>query len=81
MSAIGKKRTPLARFLVVERARRDWSQEDLAEAAGIGFATVARIETGATDLRDVRLRTIQDLARALDTDTARLVELAEEEGE
>jgi hypothetical protein len=49
--------------------------------AGVGMATVVRLETGATDLREVRVGTLQDLARALDTDTARLVELAEEEGE
>jgi transcriptional regulator with XRE-family HTH domain len=79
--SLEKKRTPLGQFLISEREKRKWNQAKLSVEAGVGMATVVRLETGATDLREVRVGTLQDLARALDTDTARLVELAEEEGE
>ena len=78
---VEKKRTALGQFLVSERAKRGWNQSKLSVEADVGMATVVRLETGATALREVRVGTLQDLARALDTDTARLVELAEEEGE
>ena len=38
----------VARNLKVERAKRGWSQEDLAEASGVGQNSIARYEMGGT---------------------------------
>ena len=38
----------MARNLKVERAKRGWSQEDLAEASGVGQNSIARYEMGGT---------------------------------
>lgn len=38
----------LGRQITVERRVRQWTQEDLAERAGISYQTLAKIERGAT---------------------------------
>jgi transcriptional regulator with XRE-family HTH domain len=70
------ERTPalgaLRASLIFERAQRRLSQQDLAELAGIGRATLSRIESGAAE--DVGLSTIQRLADALGITVTRLLE-------
>lgn len=38
----------VARNLKIERVKRGWSQERLAEASGVGQNSIARYETGTT---------------------------------
>jgi transcriptional regulator with XRE-family HTH domain len=71
-------RTPLADRVIVERARRDWSQEDLAREAGVSPTTVAKLETGR---RATRARTLYKIATALGVDAAELYELARKGGD
>lgn len=59
-----------ARNLKIERARRGWNQRDLADAAGIGFNTVARYEMG---VHTPGLDNALALARALETSIDALV--------
>ena len=68
-------RTPLADRLILERARRDWSQEDLAREAGISPATVAKVEKGRGG---TRARTLFKIATAFGLDATELYELARE---
>jgi transcriptional regulator with XRE-family HTH domain len=70
-------RTPLADRLILERARRDWSQEDLAREAGISPATVAKVEKGRGG---TRARTLFKIATAFGFDATELYELARERG-
>jgi transcriptional regulator with XRE-family HTH domain len=70
-------RTPLADRLILERARRDWSQEDLAREAGISPATVAKVEKGRGG---TRARTLFKIATAFSLDATELYELARERG-
>jgi transcriptional regulator with XRE-family HTH domain len=70
--------TPLADRLILERARRDWSQEDLAREAGISPATVAKLEKGRGS---IRVRTLYKIAAALGIDDAELYVLAQKGGE
>ena len=68
-------RTPLADRVILERARRDWSQEDLAREAGVSPATVAKLEMGRGG---VRTRTLYKIAAAFGMDAGELYELARE---
>ena len=68
-------RTPLADRLILERARRDWSQEDLAREAGISPATVAKVEKGRGG---TRARTLFKIATAFGLDATELYVLARE---
>jgi transcriptional regulator with XRE-family HTH domain len=70
-------RTPLADRLILERARRDWSQEDLAREAGISPATVAKVEKGRGG---TRARTLFKIATAFGLDATELYELVRERG-
>jgi transcriptional regulator with XRE-family HTH domain len=70
-------RTRLADRVILERARRDWSQEDLAREARISPATVAKLEKGRGG---IRVRTLYKIAAALGMDDAELYELAREGG-
>ena len=70
-------RTPLADRLILERAQRDWSQEDLAREAGISPATVAKVEKGRGG---TRARTLFKIATAFGLDAMELYELARERG-
>jgi transcriptional regulator with XRE-family HTH domain len=71
-----RERTPalgaLRANLIFERAQRRLSQQGLADLAGIGRATLSRIESAAAD--DVGLSTIQRLADALGIKVTRLLE-------
>jgi transcriptional regulator with XRE-family HTH domain len=69
-------RTPLADRVILERARRDWSQEDLARQAGISPATVAKVEKGRGG---TRARTLYKIAAALGMDPTDLYELVRKE--
>lgn len=66
-------RTPLADRVIMERARRDWSQEDLAREADVSPATIAKVETGRGS---TRVRTLYKIATALGVDAEELYELA-----
>ncbi len=46
-----------------ERMKRDWSQEQLAEAAGIGRSTLASIERS---MSSATLDVVEKIAKALD---------------
>ena len=70
-------RTPLADRLILERAQRDWSQEDLAREAGISPATVAKVEKGRGG---TRARTLFKIATAFGLDATELYELVRERG-
>jgi transcriptional regulator with XRE-family HTH domain len=69
-------RTPLADRVILERARRDWTQEALARQAGISPATVAKVEKGRGG---TRARTLYKIAAALGMDPTDLYELARKE--
>jgi transcriptional regulator with XRE-family HTH domain len=55
---------PLREKLRTERRRAALTQEELAEKAGVGIATIARIETG--DIEEPRVSTLRKLAHALE---------------
>ncbi len=76
MTVMELGRTQLADRLILERARRDWSQEDLAREAGISPATVAKVEKGRGS---TRARTLYKIATAFGIDAAELYDLAREE--
>lgn len=61
----------LGRNLKAAREAREWSQEDLAHQAGIQPADISRIEAGK---RDLRLSTIEKLAKALGIPPGRLLD-------
>ena len=70
-------RTPLADRLILERARRDWSQEELAREAGVSPTTIAKVEKGHGG---ARARTLYKIANALGIDAMELYELARKGG-
>jgi transcriptional regulator with XRE-family HTH domain len=53
-----------------QRKRRKWTQEALAEEAGMHLVEVGRVERG---VRDMRVSTVAKLARALDVPASRLL--------
>ncbi len=63
--------SPLA-FRVAElRKARGWTQEELAERAGVGRVTIARIESGKN--RRVDLDVLERLAAAFDVGAGYLI--------
>lgn len=64
MQTTGKKISDL-------RIRRGWTQEDLADKAGVTVRTIQRIETGATQ---PRLYTLKTLAEVLGTEVGDLLQ-------
>ena len=56
------------------RRLRAYSQQDLADAAGVGRNTISRIERGETGAQG---RTLRRLAEALGVDVAELVKREE----
>lgn len=52
------------------RAKRGWTQEQLAEKAGINRGYLARLETGR---HDPTITTLEKLAKALKVKTAELL--------
>ncbi len=75
MAVMELGRTPLADRVILERARRDWSQEDLARIAGISPATVAKVEKGRGG---TRARTLYKIAAAFGIDATELYDLVRE---
>jgi transcriptional regulator with XRE-family HTH domain len=57
------------------RLMRAMSQQELADAAGIGRNTVNRLEQGRTGVQG---RTLRRLAQALDVDVSELVQIEDE---
>jgi predicted transcriptional regulator len=63
---------PLKETLRRERRRAGLTQGELADKAGVGIATIARIETG--DIDAPRVSTLRKLARALGVEVRDLLE-------
>ena len=60
----------LAMRVKEERERRGWTQEQLAEKAGISRGFLARLETAR---HDPKLSTLEKIAKALKIDIAKLL--------
>ncbi len=54
---------PITDALAAARKRKGWSQRDLSERANIPQSHISKIESGAVD---IKLSTLQELARLLD---------------
>lgn len=54
----------LAKNIKRFRAKRGFSQEDLARAAGVTYSALSKIEAGYS--QDPRVKTLQKISRALD---------------
>jgi len=63
---------PLKEKLRTERRRAALTQGELAAKAGVGIATIARIEAG--DIEEPRVSTLRKLARALGMEPRDLLE-------
>jgi transcriptional regulator with XRE-family HTH domain len=68
-----KKRTPLARRIVAERANRGWTQRELAQQAKVSPITIANIERG--EHGEIYATTLHRIATALEIPGAELYEL------
>lgn len=51
--------------LVVERAKRKWTQGDLAERSGVSRLTICNLERGKQDILNLRLGQFFKLSKAL----------------
>ena len=51
--------------LVVERAKRKWTQEELSKRSGVCRLTICNLERGKQDILNLRLGQILKLAKAL----------------
>ena len=51
--------------LVVERAKRKWTQGDLAKRSGVSRLTICNLERGKQDILNLRLGQFFKLAKAL----------------
>jgi transcriptional regulator with XRE-family HTH domain len=60
----------VGRNVRTQRKKRDWTQETLAEHAGMHLNEVGRVERG---VRDMRISTIAKLAVALEVPASKLV--------
>lgn len=69
-------REVLARAIAAERVAQGWTQEHLAERAGMSAGIIARIETGA---REVSIDELLTLARVLETTGDHLLRRADKE--
>lgn len=66
---ITKLQEQIGRQIAAIRKQREWSQRELAEAAGCSTNTVARIETAQ---RGLSLELLERIARALEVPVVRL---------
>lgn len=57
------------RLVALHRKNKGWTQERLAEEAGLSFDMIAKVETGVTG---ARFPTISKLAKALEVDASEL---------
>lgn len=73
--AIASDQTTFRQRMRIARVRKNLSQEELADRAGITVDTVSRIETGR---HDPRIKTLRLLGRVLDVSLDWLVGQADE---
>lgn len=64
----------LARLIRAQRLKRNWSQQTLAERAGVALSIVTRIEQGRT--RRPKEKNLRKLCKALRLSYRRLLENA-----
>lgn len=67
-----RRRDPIALMIRKLRRERGWSQKMLASEAGVGRATVARIELGG---RNITLNSLFQVAQALGADVTLTVSM------
>ena len=51
--------------LKVERAKRDWTQEELAKNSGVCRLTISNLEGGKQNIENLQIKQILKLAKAL----------------
>lgn len=51
--------------LKVERAKRDWTQEELAKYSGVCRLTISNLESGKQNIENLQIKQISKLAKAL----------------
>ncbi|MBY6931884.1 helix-turn-helix transcriptional regulator [Clostridium botulinum] len=51
--------------LKVERAKKDWTQNDLSENSGVCRLTISNIESGKQDIQNLQVKQLLKLAKAL----------------
>lgn len=71
MVAVANAATQFGQKVRVARRARDWTQEDLAAAAGLAVVQISRIERG---VREVRLTTILKLLAAFEGSIDELID-------
>ena len=55
------------------RKKKKLTRQKLAEKSGVSFETIKHIENGTTKIEDVKLGTLQKLAKGLDCDFKKLI--------
>ena len=55
------------------RKKRKLTRQKLAEKSGVSLETIKHIENGTTKIEDVKLGTLQKLAKGLDCDFKKLI--------
>ena len=75
---VAEIRRAFGRAVLIARRRRDWTQEQLAEASGMHASDISEIETGS---RDPGLTTLRRLSTALEMPLDELMRLAGQEEE
>lgn len=51
--------------LKVERAKRDWTQSDLAKESGVCRLTISNLENGKQGIENLQVKQLSKLAKAL----------------
>ncbi|MDF2882942.1 MAG: helix-turn-helix protein [Clostridiaceae bacterium] len=52
--------------LKVERAKRNWTQSDLAEESGVCRLTISNLENGKQNIENLQVKQLFKLAKALE---------------